>query len=97
MTLRRRTPRLEAYSAYPAPSSIGLYKEGQGYVKFDQAKADEYFAKVTQKLAKLIHRHSSQVGRRGAVRDPDKSRSAGFSLVFVPGINGHGFGISVRF
>ncbi|MFY9607831.1 MAG: creatininase family protein [Blastocatellia bacterium] len=43
-----------SYSAYPAPSSIGLYKEGQGYVKFDQGKADEYFAKVTQKLAKLI-------------------------------------------
>jgi len=42
------------YSAYPAPSSIGLYKEGQGYVKFDQAKADEYFKKVTQKVAKLI-------------------------------------------
>jgi creatinine amidohydrolase len=43
-----------SYSAYPAPSSIGLYKEGQGYVKFDQAKADEYFVKVTQKVAKLI-------------------------------------------
>jgi creatinine amidohydrolase len=42
------------YSAYPAPSSIGLYKEGQGYVKFDQAKADEYFKKVTEKVAKLI-------------------------------------------
>jgi creatinine amidohydrolase len=42
------------YSAYPAPSSIGLYKEGQGYVKFDQPKADEYFSKVTQKVAKLI-------------------------------------------
>jgi creatinine amidohydrolase len=43
-----------AYSAYPAPSSIGLYKEGQGYVKFDQNKADEYFRKVTEKVAKLI-------------------------------------------
>ncbi|MEK6286662.1 MAG: creatininase family protein [Acidobacteriota bacterium] len=43
-----------SYSAYPAPSSIGLYKEGQGYVKFDQAKADEYFAKVTGKVARLI-------------------------------------------
>jgi creatinine amidohydrolase len=42
------------YSAYPAPSSIGLYKEGQGYVKFDQKKADEYFAKVTDKIAKLV-------------------------------------------
>jgi len=47
-------PAAGTYSAYPAPSSIGLYKEGQGYVKFDQAKADEYFAKVTQKVAKLI-------------------------------------------
>jgi creatinine amidohydrolase len=43
-----------AYSAYPAPSSIGLYKEGQGYVKFDQAKAEEYYAKVTEKVARLI-------------------------------------------
>jgi creatinine amidohydrolase len=42
------------YSAYPAPSSIGLYKPGQGYVKFDQAKANEYFAKVTEKVAHLI-------------------------------------------
>jgi creatinine amidohydrolase len=42
------------YSAYPAPSSIGLYKAGQGYVKFDQSKADEYFAKVTRKIAELI-------------------------------------------
>lgn len=42
------------YSAYPSPSSITLYKEGQGYVKFNQAKADEYFAKVSQKVAKLI-------------------------------------------
>jgi len=47
-------PAAGTYSAYPAPSSIGLYKEGQGYVKFDQAKADEYFARVTQKVAKLI-------------------------------------------
>lgn len=47
-------PAPNTYSAYPAPSSIGLYKEGQGYVKFDQAKADEYFAKVTDKVAKLV-------------------------------------------
>jgi len=43
-----------AFSAYPAPASILLYKDGQGYVKFDQSKADEYFAKVTQKVAHLI-------------------------------------------
>lgn len=42
------------YSAYPAPASIGLYTKGQGLVKFDQAKADAYFAKVNQKVAGLI-------------------------------------------
>jgi creatinine amidohydrolase len=43
-----------SYFAYPAPSSIGLYKSGQGYVKFDQAKADQYFERVCEKLAKLV-------------------------------------------
>ena len=47
-------PAAGAYSAYPAPSSIGLYKAGQGYPKFDQAKANEYFDKVCKKVAKLI-------------------------------------------
>jgi creatinine amidohydrolase len=42
------------YSAYPSPSSIGLYRPGQGYVKFDQAKADEYFRRVNAKVAGLI-------------------------------------------
>jgi creatinine amidohydrolase len=43
-----------AYAAYPSPSSIGLYKAGQGLVKFDQKKADEYYTKVTRKVANLI-------------------------------------------
>jgi creatinine amidohydrolase len=42
------------YSAYPAPATIGLYKAGQGYPKFDQAKADEYYDKVTKKVARLV-------------------------------------------
>ncbi len=42
------------YSAYPAPSSIGLYKPGQGFPRFDQKKADEYFQKVNAKVAGLI-------------------------------------------
>ena len=42
------------YSAYPSPSSITLYKEGQGYPRFDQAKADDYFKKVTEKIARLV-------------------------------------------
>jgi creatinine amidohydrolase len=42
------------WSATPFPASIVLYKEGEGYPKFDQATADEYFAKVTDKIAALI-------------------------------------------
>ena len=42
------------WSAVPFPSSIGLYQKGQGYPKFDQKKADEYYKKVTDKVAGLI-------------------------------------------
>jgi creatinine amidohydrolase len=42
------------WSATPFPTSIVLYKDGEGYPEFDQAKADEYFAKVTDKIARLI-------------------------------------------
>ena len=42
------------WAAYPSPSSIGLYQPGQGYPKFDQKKADEYFTKVNNKVANLI-------------------------------------------
>ncbi len=43
-----------SYSAYPAPASIGLYTKGQGLVRFDQQKADDYFEKVNNKLVGLI-------------------------------------------
>jgi len=43
------------WSAVPFPSSIGLYQKGQGYPKFDQKKADEYFRKVNDKVANLIN------------------------------------------
>jgi creatinine amidohydrolase len=42
------------WSAYPNPSSITLYKDGQGYPKFDLAKAKTYFAKVNDKVTKLV-------------------------------------------
>lgn len=47
-------PAAGTWSATPFPSSIGLYQKGQGYPKFDQKKADEYFTKVTDKVANLI-------------------------------------------
>jgi len=47
-------PPPNTWSAYPNPSSILLYKEGQGYPKFDPVKAKIYFAKVNDKVARLI-------------------------------------------
>lgn len=47
-------PTAGTWSAVPFPSSIGLYQKGQGYPKFDQKKADEYYKKVTDKVANLI-------------------------------------------
>ena len=43
------------WSANPFPSSIGLYQKGQGYPNFNQKQADEYFAKVTDKIANLVN------------------------------------------
>jgi creatinine amidohydrolase len=42
------------WSAYPSPSSIGLYQPGQGYPKFDLDKAKTYFKRVNDKVAQLI-------------------------------------------
>jgi creatinine amidohydrolase len=47
-------PAPNTWSAYPFPSSIMLYEEGQGYPKFDLAKAKTYFAQVNDKVARLI-------------------------------------------
>ena len=38
-------PTPNTWSAYPAPSSIGLYKAGEGYPTFNLAKAKEFLAK----------------------------------------------------
>jgi len=48
-------PAAGTWSAVPFPSSIGLYQKGQGYPKFDQKKANEYFKKVNDKVADLIN------------------------------------------
>jgi creatinine amidohydrolase len=47
-------PPANTWSAYPFPSSIGLYKEGQGYPTFDAAKAKTYYAKVNDKVGRLV-------------------------------------------
>jgi creatinine amidohydrolase len=47
-------PSPNTWSAYPFPSTIMLYKEGQGYPSFDPVKAKTYFTKVNDKIARLI-------------------------------------------
>lgn len=47
-------PTSGTWSATPFPSSIGLYQKEQGYPNFNQKQADEYFEKVTDKVASLI-------------------------------------------
>src|ERR1700730_13942486 len=47
-------PPPNTWSAYPFPSSILLYKEGEGYPNVDLAKAKTYFKKVNDKVARLI-------------------------------------------
>src|SRR5215212_9881255 len=48
-------PAAGTWSATPFPSSIGLYQPGQGYPRFDQKKADEYFNKVNDKVTNLVN------------------------------------------
>jgi creatinine amidohydrolase len=47
-------PPPNTWSAYPFPSTIMLYREVQGYPKFDLEKAKTYFTKVNGKIARLI-------------------------------------------
>lgn len=49
------TPRATpgSWTAFPFPSSIILYQPKQGYVKFDEAKAKEYFNGCSDKIGGL--------------------------------------------
>ena len=47
-------PAPNTWSAYPFPSSILLYTEGEGLPVFDQAKARSYAGKVNRKMAALV-------------------------------------------
>jgi creatinine amidohydrolase len=47
-------PPANTWSAYPFPSSILLYKEGEGYPNFDSAKAKRFYRAVNEKVAVLI-------------------------------------------
>ena len=46
-------PPAGTFSAYPSPTSIILYQPKQGYVRFDQDKANAYYKAVVAKMTKL--------------------------------------------
>ena len=48
------TSRGNGWTAYPFPSSILLYQEGQGYPDFDRQKAERFFASVVERLGTVI-------------------------------------------
>lgn len=48
------TPRPEGWAAYPFPSSILLYRAGEGYPDFDPAKARRYFDGTVERLVEVI-------------------------------------------
>lgn len=48
------TPRNEGWTAYPFPSSILLYRAGEGYPDFDAEKARRYFDATVDRLAEVV-------------------------------------------
>ncbi|MFC2118233.1 creatininase family protein [Bacteroidota bacterium] len=47
-------PLNNAYKAIPVPSSILLYKKGEGYPTFDKKQADIFFKKVNDRMVEVI-------------------------------------------
>lgn len=58
-------PQNGSWSATPFPSSIGLYQAGEGYIKFDQQQAEEYFKKVTDKMGVFINEIKAKWDKAG--------------------------------
>lgn len=56
------------WSAYPFPATIILYKPGEGYPRFDQAKTKAYFDAVVEKLAALIRDVIARWDEAGVLR-----------------------------
>lgn len=48
------TPFSDAWRAYPFPTAIGLYRSGEGYLDFDQRKAERYFERVRQEVLAIV-------------------------------------------
>jgi creatinine amidohydrolase len=61
-------PAEATWSAYPFPAPIILYKPGEGYPRFDQAKAKAYFDAVVEKLTALVRDVIERWDQAGVLR-----------------------------
>src|SRR5438270_10518363 len=52
--MAKAMPPPNTWSAYTFPSTLMLYKEGQGHTTFNHGKAKKYFTKVNDKIARLV-------------------------------------------
>lgn len=62
-------PSGSSWSAYPFPSSIGLYEPGQGFPTFDEEQAQEYYKKVNKRVGDLIQETISKWNLAGLYMD----------------------------
>ena len=67
-------PAAGSFSAYPSPTSIILYTPGQGYVKFDQAKAAAYFRAVVDKMTSLAQDTIAAWDKAGCSLQPGENQ-----------------------
>jgi creatinine amidohydrolase len=61
-------PAPNSWDAFPFPSSIGLYRPGQGYPTFDEAQSREYFRRVNDRVASLVEEVVRKWDRAGLFR-----------------------------
>lgn len=61
-------PSGSSWSAYPFPSSIGLYEPGQGYPTFDEEQSREYYERVNKRVESLIKDVIQKWDRAGLYR-----------------------------
>ena len=61
-------PAAGTWYAFPFPTPVILYQAGQGSVRFDQAKADAYFAAVATRMVEVVRTTITQWDRAGLFR-----------------------------
>lgn len=62
-------PSGSSWSAYPFPSSIGLYEPGQGYPTFDEAQARQYYNAVNERVLETIRDVITKWDKAGLYRE----------------------------